>query len=208
VRRRSYRLGKRAGTVAKTRARILDAARRMLMRADFRRLALEEVARLAGVTRVTVYNQFGTKVGLIEALFRDTGQRMGLERVLGALALPDPRAALDALIREHCRAWSRERVVLQRLVALAAVDPDAGAVLAYLEGRRTHDARVLVARLGASRMLARGVLEREATAAIVGLTTFQLYDQLIASTSTTERAIAAIQRMVSGFLAPPPARAK
>jgi len=191
---RPYRLGRRQRTVAKTRRRILEAARRLLVRPTFRGLALDEVARTARVTRVTIYNQFGTKLGLIEALFRDTGTRIGVPDVVAALAQPDPRDALFALIRYSCRAWSRERVVLARLVALAAIDPDAGEVLAHFEGRRTHDAAMLASRLAASRMLAAGVDAREATLAIATLTSFQLYDLL------APRAEPVLRRMAAGLL--------
>jgi len=151
------------------------------VREEFRGLALDEVARVAGVTRVTIYNQFRTKVGLIEAVFRDSGRRMKVLHALEALALPDPRDALHALIRENCRAWHRDRHVLQRVVALAAVDPDAGRVLAHFEGRRAHDAAVLVARLAAARALRTRVAPAQVAAAITALTSFPYYDQMLAT---------------------------
>ena len=200
--RRRYRLGKREASVARTRARIIEAARALLVHADFRGLSLDEVARTAGVTRVTIYNQFGTKVGLIEALFGDSGRRMKVLHAIAALAQPDPRDALHALIRENCRAWSRDRRVLQRVVALTVLDPDARQVLAHFEGRRRHDIEMLVARLAASRMLAPRVAPSRATSAVVALTSFQLYDQL-ATMGAAHAAIAdLLARMADAFLVP------
>jgi AcrR family transcriptional regulator len=189
---------RRAAAVAKTRTRIVAAARRQLARAPVRDFALEAVAQLAGVTRVTIYNQFGNKAGLVEALFRDTGDRMGLEAIIAAVSRPDPRDALGALARATAAAWARERPVLQRLVALAAIDPDARRVLAYFEGRRLHDAEVVVARLHAAGQLVDHVTRAEAAAAITAMTSFQVFDQL------AERVVApgpAIERMVAAYLA-------
>ena len=200
-RRRRYRLGKREASVARTRATILEAARAVLVQADFRGLSLDEVARAAGVTRVTIYNQFDTKVGLIEALFRDSGRRMKVLHVLASLALPDPRAALHALIRDNCCAWSRDRRVLQRVVALTVLDPDARRVLAHFEGRRQHDLEMLVARLAAARMLAPRVAPARATSALLALTSFQLYDQLAAMGVGHTAIVELLARMADAFLA-------
>lgn len=166
------------------------------MRADFRGLALDDVARLAKVTRVTVYNQFGSRAGLVEAVFRDSGVRMGVpDTIIAALALPDPRVALAALVRATCKAWGRERAVLQRLVALAAVDPVAGRVLVDFEALRTRDAAVLVGRLRTARQLARGVGPAEATAAIAALTSFSFFAQLAVRDPAQ-----LIERMLSAYL--------
>jgi AcrR family transcriptional regulator len=200
--RRRYRLGKREASVARTRARILEAARAVLVHADFRGLSLDEVARTAGVTRVTIYNQFGTKVGLIEELFRDSGRRMKVLQVLAAFAQPDPRDALHALIRGNCRAWSRDRRVLQRVIALTVLDPAARRVLAYFEGRRRHDIEVLVARLAAARMLASRVAPARVTSAVLALTSFQLYDQLVTMGVAHAAIVELLTRMAGAFLAP------
>src|SRR5262245_27740213 len=104
--------------MAQTRDSIIHAARKVLVRPNFDGLSLDEVARTAGVTRVTIYNQFLSKVGLLEALFEDSGRRMEVLHAFAALAHPDPATALFLLIRDNCRAWSRDRAVLERVVAL------------------------------------------------------------------------------------------
>ncbi|MGI5163046.1 TetR family transcriptional regulator [Spirillospora sp. CA-253888] len=50
------------------RDRLLDAARTLVEHGDWGSLRLAQVARAAGASRQTVYNEFGTKVGLGRAL--------------------------------------------------------------------------------------------------------------------------------------------
>src|SRR5579883_3637314 len=92
---RPYRLGQRQAAADQTRARILSAARELLASADgFSGFTVDAVARQAGVARMTVYYQFDSKVGLLEALFDDLASRGGMERMPEAFHQPEP---LDAL---------------------------------------------------------------------------------------------------------------
>ena len=66
---RAYRLGERQALVDETRGRIVAAARELLRAGDdVARFSMEAVARAAGVSRMTVYYQFGSRVGLLEAV--------------------------------------------------------------------------------------------------------------------------------------------
>ncbi|MER6176426.1 helix-turn-helix domain-containing protein [Streptosporangium sp. NPDC001681] len=53
-----------------TRARILDAAYEQFCRMGIRRSTMEDVARRAGVSRITVYRRFATKDALVEHVVR------------------------------------------------------------------------------------------------------------------------------------------
>src|SRR5207248_3082979 len=67
---RPYRLGRRKPAAQRTRARVLRAARELLTaRAGAEPFSVEAVARQARVARMTVYHQFGSRRGLLEALF-------------------------------------------------------------------------------------------------------------------------------------------
>ena len=68
---RPYRLGKRQEVVDETRLRIVEAARKLLKGDAYASFTVETVAREADVSRATVYYQFGSKSGLLEALFDD-----------------------------------------------------------------------------------------------------------------------------------------
>ena len=93
---RRYSLGQRAPAVDLTRARILAATREVLATQD--RLSIDAVAQAADVARMTVYNQFGSRVGLLEALFDWLAVRGGIDRLPMVFQQPDPDLALEAFI--------------------------------------------------------------------------------------------------------------
>ena len=64
--RRGYRLGRRQTSVDRTATAILDAARELI--AEGGPAGIGAIARRAGVSRITVYNRFGSRAGLLEAL--------------------------------------------------------------------------------------------------------------------------------------------
>src|SRR5262245_31255191 len=122
---RPYRLGQRQTTAARTRARIVAAVRELLAAPDgIAEFTVDAVATQAGVARMTVYNQFGSKMGLLEALFDDLAARGLVSRLIPAFARPDPREALDELIAAFGSFWQSDRIVIRRIRCLAAIDPD------------------------------------------------------------------------------------
>src|ERR671915_44721 len=93
------RTGRRADAEQNT-ARILDAAAACLCRSPTASMA--EIARAAGVGRVTVYGHFASREALIEATLARLLERG--EAVLGGLDLTgDPRQALRTLIESSWR---------------------------------------------------------------------------------------------------------
>ncbi len=99
-----------------TRQRILDAALTVMSRYGLARLALEDVAREAGVSRQTVYRYVGSRDGLIaqtivreEHAFFDRMREAAAEHVELEPAL---RAAIGAALRV-----AREHPLLDRLLA-------------------------------------------------------------------------------------------
>src|SRR5919202_1793752 len=88
---RQYRLGKRGEVVEQTRERIIDATRELLAREGYPQASVDEVARLADVARATVYYQFGSKKGLIQALVED------IQRLAGAQLLAPSYSSDEAL---------------------------------------------------------------------------------------------------------------
>ena len=176
---RSYRLGKRGEAVTASRARIIGAARQLLSRKDYEGLSVESVAEVAGVSRATVYNQFESKSGIIQALFDDIGRRIEFDRVRAALRHPDVVRAANDMILETCRAWTRDAKAIRRVLELAAADPELAEHTARYESWRRDDIRALVERLRRAGALRPGLTEAEATAAFATLTSFSTYDQLV-----------------------------
>src|SRR5206468_11566646 len=64
---RQYRLGRRQPSVDRTATAILGAARNLVAESG-ERVSLAAVARRAGVSRITVYNRFGSRASLLEAI--------------------------------------------------------------------------------------------------------------------------------------------
>jgi AcrR family transcriptional regulator len=146
---RPYSMRRRHVAVARTRSAIIDAVHALLNAPRSSALTLEEVARAAGVTRVTVYNQFGSRRAVLLAAFADQGRLIGYDRVVAATALPDPGRALQTTLNEVCRAWNVIPRAIQRVLALAVLDPEIGAVVNRFEGARRAQMASLAVRLDA-----------------------------------------------------------
>jgi TetR/AcrR family transcriptional regulator, repressor for uid operon len=81
-------------------ARILDAARLLVLRQGARRLSLTEVATLAGVSRPTLYRYFQSKEDLIDALGKREYRRFNSamhEAVSGLSGRQRLEAAIDVV---------------------------------------------------------------------------------------------------------------
>ncbi|QWF85005.1 TetR/AcrR family transcriptional regulator [Amycolatopsis sp. CA-230715] len=171
--------GLRAAGAARTRRNILDATRRHLVEAGFHRLSLEQVAADAGVTRVTVYRRFGSKLGLLDAVAEDVADRARVVvRMRRAAETPDPVSAFRTMVAELCRFWSVDPIVLRRLISLAAVDPEAREVLEGRDGWRYERVAEFVRRLDADGRLRTGFDLDQAVAAVGVITGFPACDEL------------------------------
>ena len=73
---------------------------------------------------MTVYNHFGSKGGLVEALSDELAVRGGIGRLPEAFRAPDARAGLRRLVEVFVGFWDREQVAIRRLRALSAIDPE------------------------------------------------------------------------------------
>src|SRR2546429_6864750 len=94
--KRGYVSSVRNAAAAKKRDRVVEAAAKSLREDEsIARFSLDTVAKAAGVTRLTVYNQFGSRRGLLEAVFDDIARHGGLHRLGGAPGVPEPPPAPD-----------------------------------------------------------------------------------------------------------------
>ena len=116
---RPYALRQRRAGMDATRARIIDAAERVLERGDA--FGLEAVAREAGVARVTIYDRFGGREALVEAIFDDLAESGGLHKLPEAFQQPDPVAALERFVEIFCGFYATHRLLLRRLRAMTAL---------------------------------------------------------------------------------------
>src|SRR5213596_1054922 len=112
MKKRAYVSSVRSAAAAEKRDRVVEAAAKSLREdASIARFSLDGVARAAGVTRLTVYNQFGSRRGLLEAVFDEIAREGGLYGIADAMTMTDPREALDHLVEIFCSFWNRDPAV-------------------------------------------------------------------------------------------------
>ncbi|MFA1549880.1 TetR/AcrR family transcriptional regulator [Actinomadura chokoriensis] len=171
--------GLRAAGVTRTRRAIVAAARKHLIEAGYHRLSLEQVAADAGITRVTIYRQFSSKLGLLDAVAEDLAQRARLvSGVEAALTVDDPVAAFQELVVKLCRFWDTDPDLLRRLLGLATVDPEAGHVVQSREQWRFDQIAAFVRRLDAAGRLHDDLDVEQAVAVIGAVTGFPACDEM------------------------------
>ena len=143
---RPYHLGRRQAGVDRTRARILKAARALLTAPGSTAFSIDAVARRARVTRATVYQRFGSRAKLLEALFDDMARLGGMRDLTEAFRQPNPTAALARVVGTFGRFWTLHRPIVQRLFALGALDPELGRTLRACNEWRRQGLRQIVRR--------------------------------------------------------------
>ncbi len=169
----------RQAAANKTRARILRAARQLLLAKDFSAFTMEAVADRADVSRLTVYYQFGSKSGLLEALYDHLARRGNMERLAQVFGRGrDPLETLRGFIRVFAEFWASNRDVIRRLHALAAIDSEIGKGLRARNERRRKGASVVVDRLRRTHSTPGSADWTMAIDAVHMLTSFETFDDL------------------------------
>jgi AcrR family transcriptional regulator len=185
---RNYRLGRRQAAVDRTRAAILTAARDLLASGG-PALSTAAVAQRAGVSRITVYNRFGSKAGLLRKL-AEAARGEGA----GSRSEPQPENARDRLrqrIAMSSSMWSADPVLFRRLEAIG-----------HLEMNAPNEDRAIAEELAAADQLRPGCSLKEAEDVIGALTSFAVFDRLHKDGRRTTTAVTDIlMRLASGILA-------
>ena len=124
------------GAESAVRARILREAWAMIEAGRLDDLTMGALAKAAGVSRQTVYVQFGSRAGLLVQMVRERDEaNPRRERVASAIASPDPVEALVALTRELAGWWRDIHPIAHALFAAALTDE---AARAAWEDRMAH----------------------------------------------------------------------
>lgn len=199
---RSYRMGQRAAAMDETRARIVVAARELILSENaLAGFSMELVARQAGVTRVTVYNRFTSRRGLLEALFDEVGGRSRFgERLHEVLARRDAREALRAYIELFCEFWDGNRALHRRLRGFAQLDAEFAAAIASRYERHQHAIESLLRRLHANDVTPVPETLEEQTQTVMALTGFEFYDVLAGKSRGPQEAAPLLFRLVLAAL--------
>jgi AcrR family transcriptional regulator len=155
--------------------RVLEAAERMIREDAFHAATMDELAVAAGVSRATVFNRFGSKLGVLEALFTRGMQGPEMAAIQEALALEDSVAALDAVVEAGCAIWEACGYVVQQLQAIAVLEPDAAALVDQQRDEQRADLQGLTRRLAKAGRLRPGLSQARATATLHMLTSLESF---------------------------------
>lgn len=197
---RSYRLGKREAAVRATRDRVVAAARALIVESGFERASLEDIARRADVNRTTLYHQFGSKRGLLDAVLTDALHRAGLADVAAAVQQTDARDALHASLQAATRLWAAEQDIFRRIMGLAAVDPEIHEVVARRDAERLGAQQSLATRLAEQGYLRPGYPVERTYTVLCLLSGFATFDALNAAGVHSTEAIAATLLDLAGVI--------
>ena len=162
-----------------TRARILDAGRRVLVKGTYSGVTIEEIAREAGVAYQTVYAVFGTKQQLAQAIVEQGWPHIApaLELIASARESRDP----DVWLRTAARV---ARLILEPcadLVRFMRESGDAALLNRYRENEKVRYAQLVELKtvLARSGRLRPEVSAEEALAVIWSMTGADWYVKLV-----------------------------
>src|SRR5580704_13006463 len=147
--KRPYELGKRREASDRTREAVLSAARELLESGGARDLTMEALARASGVTRQTIHNLFGTRTGVLEALFDRTAADAGMMRMREVMTTSNSESMLAAFVGIFAGFWGKDRLLLKRIHGIAAIDPEFGLAVQARNQRRKMAASRVIERLHA-----------------------------------------------------------
>jgi AcrR family transcriptional regulator len=193
---RPYRLGKRAQAAEQRRSRILKAAWGLLAPgAKVGEFSLDAVARRAGVARMTLYYQFGSKRGLLEALFDWFAAKGRIGELIGAaFQRADALEALDQLVAAFGQFFGASQIAHRRVRALAALDPELEDAINARDQRRREAMRALAARLAREGYLPGGASD-DVVDVLSMLTSFEAFDRLAGTSKDFQDVTPLLQRL-------------
>lgn len=179
---------------------MLRAAYEVLTRQGSGGFSLEAVGRQAGVTRLTVHNQFGSRRRLLEALFDERARVGGLGGLPEAMRLDDPEAAIEAVVGVFGRFWTSQSEGIEQLMAAGAAEREFREAIRERNERRRRLFEVLAARL-----VEAGKLEAAALPDFVdlafGMTSHPVFAGLIRKSRTPEQATRLVCRALRALRA-------
>jgi AcrR family transcriptional regulator len=202
--KRPYLLGKRLELSDHKKMTILMAARKQLASSGFFRLTMDGLAGESGVTRQTVHNLFGTKAGVLEALFDQLAMEGGMERMRHVMQQTDGASMLDAFVEVFTDFWAKDRLLMRRIHGIAAIDPEFGAVVEARNRRRQMAAGRVVDRLSRESSAHDPEDRARKITTLYALTSFEFFDVLVESGGNEKDAAQRVLALVRQSLMPIP----
>jgi AcrR family transcriptional regulator len=141
----------------------MDAVRAILEEGTFHQTTVEEVAARAGVSRATLYQHFGSRLGLVDAICETFDENPAL----AALRQLDD---IGAFLEQVVEFWATEEKLLVQLYGAAAVDPAARDLVERQRRDRHGELRRVLRAAGAE--------GPRALATLAVLTSFETFEEL------------------------------
>ena len=178
-RQRRYTLRKRAQASEETRQRIVAAACSLLEHAGYHQVSLDELAQAAGVSRQTIYVQFGSKGGVLQAV-AEYIEHASLENLMPELlASPTPLAAFRHACERIVAFFAQNAAILRNLQAQTIYDVEFAAFLRSKQNEIWHNTRRSIEWLALEEGHPSGWSIDEATDWLWMLSSFEMYDKLV-----------------------------
>jgi len=175
---RPYRTRHRQQRSQETRERITRAVRELLAEGTFHESTVEEVADRAGIARATLYQHFGSRLELVDAICDTFDANPALLTLRKSVELPDAQAALAETIANVVGFWSSEDAILSQLYGVAAIDPAAQDLVDRQRADRRSEMERLANHLRAAGVLRPRMTASEAVALLMVLTSYDSYREL------------------------------
>jgi AcrR family transcriptional regulator len=142
----------------------MAAVRELLAEGTFHETTVETVAERAGVSRATLYQHFGSRLGLVDAMCETLDANPALVAVRQT-------ADVDEWIGHVVDFWASEEPILVQLYGVAAADPAAGDLVARQRRDRYSELEHLLERIGRPG-------DRDLFARLANLTSFETFEEL------------------------------
>jgi AcrR family transcriptional regulator len=211
--KRTYNLQKRARAAEETRLRIIEAAHILFSESGYPNVSLDEIAAKAGVSRQTVYVQFRSKQGVLEALSdhierSSFGTDADLDARFTALAKTysermQPTEDLLALLNEGFNRmmhfYGTNAPLLRNFRAEAAYDPFSRMMWVKGMGRHWRAMQMIIRTVDTMGVLATGWTIESAGDWLAAIAHFNEYDLLVGEHGWTHEQL--VQRLLQLFRA-------
>jgi len=195
---------RRAAGRAETRARILAAAQELIPTAETS-LPVSAIARHAGVAIQTVYDQFGSKGGLLIAVVNQIQQSRGLFKAFGEVfRSPDGETAMRRMIEATVSFWDGAWPYVEFLLRSRRIDPVVAREMDFIDRLRHAHYWAIVRQLEAEGRLRAGQTADMAADQAFALTTPTIYEELaVRREGTAHDAVETTTRAVLGAILEP-----
>ena len=166
------------GATTRTRGRVVAAVRDLLREGAFHEATVEQVAARAGVSRATLYQHFGSRLGLVDAICETLDANPELVAIRETVHDADAVAGLERAIAHTVGFWASEEAVLEPLYGAAAIDPAARDLVARQRADRRGEFGRLLARLEEAGRLRTELSSAETLGVLLMLTSFETFREL------------------------------